>query len=240
LNLILFDPAEIGGPLARSDPRAAHLLNVLGRGVGDTFDAGAVNGSRGRGTLVAIGPDSLDLAFAWGAEPPAADPIALLIGLPRPQTARDILRDATTMGVAALHFVATEKSDAGYAQSTLWTSGEWRRHLLTGAAQAFDTRIPIVTWGRPLAEALAEIGAATTACFALDNYEAGERWGSARTMDAVAGGKPVALAIGPERGWGPADRELLRAHGFELVHLGERALRTEMAVIAALAVLKAG
>jgi RsmE family RNA methyltransferase len=47
------------------------------------------------------------------------------------------------------------------------------------------------------------------------------------------------LALGPERGWGPADRAALRAHGFTLVHLGPRVLRSETAVVAALTLVRA-
>jgi RsmE family RNA methyltransferase len=47
------------------------------------------------------------------------------------------------------------------------------------------------------------------------------------------------LAIGPERGWGPRDRDGLRAAGFALAHLGPRVLRSETAVVAALAILRA-
>jgi RsmE family RNA methyltransferase len=53
------------------------------------------------------------------------------------------------------------------------------------------------------------------------------------------GETPVVLALGPERGWGPADRAALRAHGFTLVHLGTRVLRSETAVIAALTLVRA-
>jgi len=52
-------------------------------------------------------------------------------------------------------------------------------------------------------------------------------------------GRRVILALGPERGWGPADRAELRGHGFTLAHLGERVLRAETAVVAALAILRA-
>ena len=232
MNLILFEPAECAGPLPRSDPRAAHLLGVLRRQSGDTFDAGLINGPRGKGTLLAIGAETLTLAFAWGPAPPAPDPIILLIGLPRPQTARDILREATSLGAGALHFFRAEKSEASYAQSTLWSSGEWHRHLVTGAEQAFDTRLPEVTHGRTLAEVLATVPRAATR-IALDNYE------SPQALSAASIAPPVALAFGPERGWSAAERDLLRAQGFALAHLGPRVLRSETAVIAALAVVRA-
>ena len=231
MNLILFDPQETSAPLPCNDPRARHLLDVLRRREGDTFDAGLVNGPRGKGTLAAIGGDALTLVFTWGEAPPPPDPVALLIGLPRPQTARDILRDATTLGVAALHFVLTEKSERNYAQSALWSTGEWRRHLLAGAAQACDTRIPEVTWDKTLLAALAAAPVHGTR-LALDNYE------SAALFPVAAHTSPLALAFGPERGWGAEDRASLRAHGFIFTHLGRRPLRSETAVVAALAVLK--
>jgi RsmE family RNA methyltransferase len=66
---------------------------------------------------------------------------------------------------------------------------------------------------------------------ALDNYEASHRMAPAPM--------PLALAFGPERGWSPAERAILREIGFELAHLGPRVLRTETAVVAALSIAKA-
>jgi 16S rRNA (uracil1498-N3)-methyltransferase len=234
VNLLLFSADEIDHPLPRRDPRAAHLLDVLRRRPGDTFDAGLINGPRGRGTLIAAGADDLTLAFAWGEPPPPPDPITLVVGLPRPQTARDILRDATTLGVAALQFVVCEKTEPSYAHSTLWSQGEWRRHVLAGAAQAFDTRVPEVAHGATLAEAVARLPAAARR-LALDNYEASAPLARSLPTDRGA----LVLALGPERGWSAGDRALLRANGFTLVGLGARVLRTETAVVAALTLVKA-
>ncbi len=232
MNLILFEPAELAVPLPRIDPRAVHLLGVLRRTDGGTFDAGVVNGPRGQGTLVQIGPGALTLRFTWGPAPPPPDPITLLIGLPRPQTARDILREATSLGVAALHFFRTERGESSYAQSALWASGEWRRHLITGAEQAFDTRLPAVTHGQSLAEVISSLPTPASRV-ALDNYE------SPQPLSAVEITPPVVLAFGPERGWSATERDLLRAQGFAFAHLGPRVLRSETAVIAALAVVRA-
>jgi len=49
----------------------------------------------------------------------------------------------------------------------------------------------------------------------------------------------VAIAIGPEGGWSPRDRETLRAAGFTGLRLGPRVLRTETAGLAAIAALQA-
>ena len=233
MNLILFEPTETFVPLPRRDPRAAHLLEVLRRRVGGTFDAGLVNGPRGKGTLVAIGADALTLTFAWGATPPPLDPITLILGLPRPQTARKILQDAAALGVAALHFVTTEKGEPNYAASTLWRSGEWRRHLVAGAEQAFDTRLPELTHGRALADIVASLEKDSTR-LALDNYE------SPAPLSRISSiAQHATLALGPERGWSAAERELLRKNNFSFVHLGPRVLRTETACVAAVALVKA-
>ncbi|MGA2692304.1 MAG: RsmE family RNA methyltransferase [Opitutaceae bacterium] len=233
MNLILFEPGEIGSPLARSDPRARHLLEILRRKEGDAFDAGIVDGPMGKATVTSVTPERIAFGFEATSQPPPADPIELLIALPRPQTARKILCEATALGVASLRFFRSARGEPGYASSTLWKSGEWRRHLIDGAAQAFDTRLPSVVHDGGLADSIAGLGSGATR-IALDNYEATRRMGPG---DA---GERFALAFGPERGWSAEERDLLRSAGFELAHLGPRVLRTETAVVAALSLAKAG
>jgi 16S rRNA (uracil1498-N3)-methyltransferase len=251
LNLVLFEPADLSAPLPLADPRAQHILKVLRRAPGDTFVAGLVDGPLGTATLLSIDDASatLLLSFTPAHEPPPLPPLTLLVGLPRPQTARDLLRDATTLGVSSIHFVATERADPNYAASTLWTSGEWRRHLLVGAAQACDTRLPAVTWKHTLASVLSSSPLPPSPLLlALDNYEATTPLASALASSPpgqIVNHKsqiinPVALALGPERGWGPADRASLRAAGFTLCSLGPRVVRLETAVTAGLSLLLYG
>jgi 16S rRNA (uracil1498-N3)-methyltransferase len=236
LNLILFEANETQAPLHLSDPRAQHLVEVLHASAGSRFDAGLIQGPRGKGTVVSISACDMTLTFAWDAAPVAPlESIYLIIGLPRPQTARDLLRELSSLGVAAIHFVATEKTEAGYATSKLWSTGEWRRHLVTGAAQAFTTLLPEVTWGRPLSDVIATVPAGS-ARVALDNYEAA---GPLSAFPVLGTGR-LTLALGPERGWSAADRTQLRAAGFTLAHLGARVLRVETAAIAAMSVALAG
>lgn len=232
MNLILFEAGEIGRPLPLADRRAVHLLRVLRRRPGEPFDAGIVNGPLGKGVIESVGADALAIRFEAGAPPPPCDEIHVLVALPRPQTARKILSEATSLGVASLRFFPSEKGEAGYAASTLWSSGEWRRHLLEGAAQAFDTRLPEVAHDAGLKASCAALSPGGDR-IALDNYEA-----SGPLRPGLAA-RPIALAFGPERGWSASERSTLRAHGFELAHLGARVLRTETAVVAALALAKA-
>lgn len=255
VNIILFSSEEIAArtdadgvfALPRADARAAHILEVLRREPGDTLDVGVFDGPRGKATLSVFAGEThseIGLTFVWGAEPEPLPPVTLIVGLPRPQTARKILNEATALGVSALHFVGTERGEPSYAQSTLWTTGEYRRHVAAGVAQAFCTRLPSIQFSNTLAATLAEISArpnpAAVRCLALDNYESPALLSEILAKwPRACGGELFVLVIGSERGWTGNEREQLRAAGFAFAHLGPRVLRTETAVCAGLALVLA-
>ncbi|AWI09366.1 16S rRNA (uracil(1498)-N(3))-methyltransferase [Ereboglobus luteus] len=247
MNLILFTPDDFSTAsrdavtLAKNDARAAHIIGVLRRRPGDTFDAGLVNGPRGKGTLSGIASDgAISLAFAWDkTEPPPLPPVTLVIGLPRPQTARKILNEATALGVSEMHFATTARGEPSYAQSTLWTTGEYRRHLEAGAAQAFCTRIPRIEFSNTLDETLASLARDRPSArrVALDNYESPASLGELLSSHSAprAPNSEFILALGSERGWTADERDRLRAAHFAFAHLGPRVLRLETAIVSAVA-----
>jgi len=249
MNVVLFEPGELDRPLRTDDPRAVHILTVLKRGLGESFDIGAIGGPRGKGWITSRDDQALTLGYRLDpdASQAAPAPVSLIVGLARPQTMRRILRDATTLGAGELLFPATERGEASYGASSLWTSGEYRRHLVDGAAQAFVTHLPAVRLFDSLGDCL-EALAPRAVKLALDNYEAAlplaswqpppfspkeGRTGEA-AFPAAAMAPQVYLAVGSERGWTTAERDLLRANGFLLVHLGKRVLRAESASVAGL------
>ncbi len=157
----------------------------------------------------------------------------LLLALPRPQTARRLLRECTALGVERMAFFKSEKGEPSYRQSRLWRGDEWRRHLIEGAEQAFTTHIPEIAHFDELSACLEVIPEDATR-LALDVYEAESSivdWHDARPA--------VAIAVGPERGFSSGERQALRSAGFELLHLGQRVLRTETAAIAATSIIAA-
>lgn len=239
MNLILLDGQPDRLTLEPDDARARHIREVLRMGPGDTLFVGAVNGPRGKATIERIDAGgSLHLSFAWEEDIPKPLPVHLLVGLPRPQTARKILQEATTLGAARIDFFASEKGEASYAQSSLWTTNEWEKLRRQGAEQAFSTTIPPVQlWSR--LPALLENLPGGPLRVALDLYEA-----TTRLAEAIPPGSEVILAIGPEGGWSPGERAFLRAAGFALASFedpalgtGARVLRVESAVVAALGLL---
>jgi RsmE family RNA methyltransferase len=237
MNLVLFETAAEAARLQPGDPRARHIREVLRMKPGDELFVGVVNGPRGRAAIADDENGGLRLAIQWETTLEPLRPFWILAGLPRPQTARDLLREAATFGVTALHFFNAEKGEPSYAQSTLWQTDEWQRRLREGAAQAFATGVPEVARHESLraaVEKIAESAPKNSVRLALDVYEAG----APLSQFAPADG-PVVLALGAERGWSAGERIILRENKFSLAHLGPRVLRTETALVAGLSVLLA-
>ena len=248
MNLILFENHELGRPLPRRDERAVHLLKVLRKKAGDTFDAGILGGQRGTGTIEKINFDgSAAYSLQLYESPPARLPIRIAVGFPRPIQLRRLLRDLSNLGIAAIDLVGTELGEKSYRDTKLFDSGGARAALVEGAVQARDTSLPELTQYAELeawlddhpwdASAAAASPAGLSGFFerrksplliAADNVR--PEGAMSRMSPAM---RPVVIAIGSERGWSDRERDMLEHAGFVRLSMGERALRTETACIAA-------
>lgn len=227
MNLILLDAEAQHVRWEVNDRRAVHVREILGLGVGESFFVGVENGLVGKALIQKDDASGMALEVEARWESPAPLPIHLLIGLPRPQTARKLLREIPSLGPGQVTFFLAEKAERSYQQSKLWTTQEWSDLLRTGAEQAFSTRLPTIHHTASLAEAIRGVDGDSRIAF--DLYE------TSGTFDRrnVQGMDRLALAFGPEGGWTPTERKLLRGSDFELLGLGPRVLRVETAVVAA-------
>lgn len=229
MNLMLFDDVFESVRLEASDPRAQHLRKVLRAQVGTLVFLGFVHGPRARAKVVALGSDGSFELEVVGTEPaPQPLPIQLLIGLPRPHTAKRLLFEAASLGVSGIHFFEAERSEPSYALSRLWQTDEWRERIRLGTEQAFGTHLPQVAMHADLQSAVSTLHGAAVHV-ALDNYEAS---GALGEVLPEAGASAV-LALGPERGWTSNEREIFRKNGWKLAHMGAHVLRAETACVAA-------
>ena len=244
VNLILFEEDEIGKALSRRDGRTIHLLKVLHKKTGDTFDAGILGGGCGIGTIEKIGNDG-SLVFSLDARnpPPPRLPVRVAVGFPRPIQIRRLLRDLSGLGVEAVDLFGTELGEKSYRDTKLLSDGGARAALIEGAAQSRDTTIPELFVFANLEKWLNEgpwnksFPEPPPLLIAADNVR--PQGAMSRLAPAA---RPVVLAIGAERGWSDRERGMLEAAGFMRLSLGSRALRTETACIAAavLAIEKTG
>ena len=234
--MILLEPGESGSRIPRSDRRYEHVRKVLKKKPGDRLVAGIVDGPEGSALLRELDEEGLVLEFEAEGEAPPLAPIVLVLGLPRPIQAARILRDLASLGLSRIELTLTELGEKSYRQSELFAKGEVRRHLVEGAEQACNPRLPAVGVHWSLERCLGALTEAATEAakpgsrLVLHPYGASERMGSGEPLEP-----PVLLAVGPERGWTEAEMRLFASRGFTTASLGGRILRSETAALAAAA-----
>jgi RsmE family RNA methyltransferase len=237
VNLILFEAHEAGKALPRRDERTIHLLKVLHKKAGDTFEAGMLDGGRVGGKIEKINLDgSIIVSLDVQGSPPPRLPLRVGVGFSRPIQVRRLLRELSSMGIEAIDLFGTELGEKSYRDTKLLNDGGARAALIEGAAQSRDTTIPALAvfdsvdqWlrRRPWEEHYRHT---LPLLIAADNVR------PEGALSRVAPTRrPMTLAIGSERGWSDHERDLFEAAGFSRLSLGCRALRTETACVAAAA-----
>ena len=233
MNIILFSPAEAGKPLPRRDERTIHLLKVLHKKAGDTFEAGIIGGSRGKGRIETVKLDgSIVYSLDLNEDPSPRFPIRIAVGFPRPIQIKRLLRDLSSLGLEAVDLIGTELGEKSYRDSKLLSAGGADDALLEGAVQARDSTVPALALYPALEDWLAERpwepSTRSHLLIALDNVRPE---GSLAQLSST--GRPMVLAVGSERGWSDRERDELLKAGFLRLSMGGRPLRTETACVAA-------
>ncbi len=228
MNILYLEKTEIGALLGRGDRRYAHITKVLRKGPGDTLAAGCSDGTLGDARIESLGPDGLVLSYEGKAEAPALRPVRLLMGFPRPIQAGRILKDLTSLGVSELWFALSELGEKSYAESTFFRGREYGGHLIEGAEQAGNPRLPEIRSFWSLGRACDELDRAEGARLMFHPDAV-----LPKIADLPAIAPPVTIAIGSERGWSAGELDFLRERGFAACYLGDRILKTETAALAA-------
>lgn len=235
MNLILLPEQKPDYQWPPSDPRVRYIRSVLRLGIHGRFFVGVENGLRGLAQIVDDSEKGLFFTVDWEAEVQQPYPLRLVLGLPRPQTARRVLQEMAALGVSALDFFIPEKGEPSYRQSKLWAEGEWEGYCRLGVEQACCTVMPQVRVHDSLKRCLESLHKETDqTAVALDVYEAEAPFSA---WSLPAGSRSVVLALGAERGWSATERDALRSHGFAFYHLGGRVLRMETACVAGVALI---
>jgi RsmE family RNA methyltransferase len=216
---------------ALSDSRAAHILRVLHKTVGDPFEAGIVGGAAGVATVTGIDGGVLRFTFSPQSDGRPLYPLTMIVGFVRPIQLRRLFRDMAALGVLSLHLCGTDLGEPSYRDSTVVTGGAAERLLLEGAAQAKSTHAPALFVHGSLRAALDAVGSGESVRVGCDNVRSVVSL--TQFLQVHGKGQSALCAIGSERGWTEGERDLLEERGFTLCGLGERVLRTETAATVA-------
>ena len=211
---------------------AHHAERVLRLAVGDEivlFDGG---GGECAATLLALGRQPVArLGPRQEVERESPLVITLVQALASGDKMDWIVQKAVELGAVAVQPVAAERS-------VLKLSGEraakrvahWQQVAVSACEQSGRNRVPEVAEILPLAKYLAQDFAGTRMILAPGAA------GALARKPRPAG--PVAILIGPEGGWSPAELALADRAGCEPLALGPRVLRTETAGLAAIAAMQ--
>lgn len=238
MNLLLLEPGEVDGDVVDlTGRRARHVIAVLGASAGDRVRLGMMRGATGNGVVESIGRGRVRLRVELTTEPAPPPPVSLVLALPRPKSLSRALETAAQLGVRRIDLVNAWRVDKSYFDSPRLEPAKLRDSLVLGCEQGATTWLPAVEVHRLFTpfvrRALAERVAGGRAAGLLLHPR------DAQPIEAVAGDRAgdLIVAIGPDGGW--IDRELSTFDdiGFRRASLGERVLRTDVAVAAALAQL---
>lgn len=148
------------------------------------------------------------------------------------------LEKATELGVAEIVPLASARSEGALVKISGKRADRWRRILLESAQQARRLRLPQLSEAISPADAFALAGAQPRSGEAAPVLlsERAEAPQLRRVLDGRKASSAF-LAIGPEGGWTEEEFAAARTAGFWEASLGENILRTETAVVAALAMM---
>jgi len=221
-----------GAELPLEADQARYLTTVMRRGVGD--EVALFNGRDGewRAVLSEVGKRGARLRLEERLRPQAIGPdLDLIVALVKRARLEVIVEKAAELGARRVRLVITERTNAD--------------HTNVGRLQAIATEAAEQTGRLDVPEILAPVKLEKI----LDGWEPGRRLlfcdeagDAAPVLEALRGqaAGPWAILIGPEGGFSPTERAVLRAASFAIpATLGPRILRADTAAISALSVWQA-
>ena len=223
MNIILFDKGT--RHFDSTDGRFLHIRKVLRLKEGDSFTAGEYDSLRGEAVITSFTDDGLDFTFHPHCDDSALNPLTMILAMVRPICMKRILRELASMGLSRLILVKSDLGEKSYQEAGLYTNGEYREIVVSGAMQSGHTGIMKVSFASCLEEAL-EMNE-SDADLLLDNVI-----GSKRFCELDLKGRDLTIAVGSERGWSGSEREVFLSHSFIPVKMGDRILRSETAAVA--------
>jgi 16S rRNA (uracil1498-N3)-methyltransferase len=186
------------------------------------------------GQIKSAGRDNVEFALVEKVDAyQPATAVTLLLSVVKFDAFEWALEKATELGVSRIVPLAARRSEKGLLAAAPKRSERWAKILLEASQQSRRVRLPELS---PTAKPAVAFLQADNTCRVILSERA-----DAQPMRRILGesntAKVATLAIGPEGGWTDEEIAAARKAGFAEASLGKLILRTETAVIAALASL---
>lgn len=221
--------------------QAEHLARVLRAQPG--MEADVVAGGRvfhAEVAAVTLDGEKSEVRFNLAGELAAdpALPVTLVMAVYKFDRMEWAIEKATELGVAEIAPVIARRTEKHLSQAAVKRAERWQRIAREASQQARRSDVPLIHAPVDLAERVRAASAATRIVLAEQERTTTLRRAVEEAIDAAQEEMPsLAIAIGPEGGWAPAEEALFDANGWRAASLGPRIVRAETAAIAALAVI---
>jgi len=182
------------------------------------------------------GRDRVDFALVeeLPAHQPALD-LTLLLSVVKFDAFEWALEKATELGVTGIVPLAAARSEKGLLAAAAKRSERWQKILLESSQQSRRVRLPILSELSTPEKAFADQQSPGARCVMLS--ERPDAPPLRAVLSAPGPATRATLAIGPEGGWTESELSAALSAKFAEASLGKLILRTETAVIAALAAI---
>jgi 16S rRNA (uracil1498-N3)-methyltransferase len=180
-----------------------------------------------------------EVSFSLIEQIPAPVPgltIGLLLSVVKFDRLEWCLEKASELGAGSIVLVAAARSEKGLIQAAAKRSIRWQKILVESAQQS--RRLRPATLSTPVSPEKAFAQAAPGLRVLLSEEAGTPKLSQVVNQPLESRPASVTLAIGPEGGWTGEEFMVAEKSGFLEASLGPRILRTETAVIAALAMIQ--
>jgi 16S rRNA (uracil1498-N3)-methyltransferase len=223
------DAFAVGGTATLSED-AAHHIRVARVGIGECIALRDGAGRAALGTLVKISKTTALVDISETSEIPRPEPIHLLAPVADRERMLWLAEKVTELGVTSWRPVVWRRSKSVSPRGEGPTfQAKIRARMTSALIQSGGGWLPDVFPESPIDRAISAAPQGTRLILARDG----------EPIVGMAMNAPITIALGPEGGMEPEERDTFERAGFRPVKLGESTLRFETAGVAAIAIAAA-
>ena len=217
-----------GNRAALIGDHARHLAQVLRAQIGQEFEI-SVNGNVHLGRIATMSPDRVEFELGDAVAAPAPLPITVAISIFKFDRMEWAIEKCTELGVAKIVPLIAARTEAHLASAAGKRVDRWRRIANQASEQSRRVSPPDIQDPIKFKDLFASV--ATGERIVLSEVEQ-----EIALKDGISPGQSLVLAFGPEGGWKEQELAAFAQAGWKSASLGPTILRSETAIIAAVAV----
>lgn len=237
MNLILLKKEEISsGRAILNDRRARHIAGVLKPKAGEWLRVGILNGKAGTAKVESIDKGIVTLA-SFNLDKTAPAPwFDIMLAVPRPKVLHRLWAPLASLGVRQIILINAAKVEKCYFDTHWLNQDSYTPLLQEGLEQSCTTQMPsveIIKAFKPFIEdQIPQRFPNSPKLVAQPRLNGNNRPLEPFTQNPPQDADLPLIAIGPEGGWTEFEFNLLEKADFKPLTLGDRALRTDIAIAA--------